>query len=408
VEENCIMLITTANPTTDGLEKTYLADPISAGATTLAVINNNTFAADDRIMVGEMGNEKTEIVTVSSVSGGTAILSGATVFSHEVDTPVYRLRFDQIKIYRSTTGSDGVYSLLATLDVDVDNQDLNTYYDDTSGTSSYYYKTTAYHSVSTLESAFSDPIAGSGWRRNQVGSVIDEILDEVGDPQEQHVTRKEVLGYFNDVNDDLTTHAPKPYDFLRTRTTLTRTANAITVDFPTDSNGDPTMWKFDRMDYNFSDTATDPDTDAMDTITKYDEVEFRNLYSNLEVTASNVSDAKPVAMALDTAVDKFRYWPASENTITNAFYLYYWKYFTRIDSEGDVVETPTARIYKLYAKTMYYRKRATLAPDYSRTAQEFYADYLAERSKYKGVNRMDKGTPRGFKPASKTFKGYRR
>lgn len=401
------MVIPVINPETADLEKSYLADPIAAGVTSLTVKNNNRFAANDRIMIGEMGQEKTEVVTVSAVSGGTVVTVGTTVFEHEADAPVYKLLFDQVKFYRATSLS-GSYSVISTQNLDVDNATLTTSYDDTSGTTSHYYKFTFYHSVSAVESAFSDPISGGGYRRNQVGNIIDEILQEVGDVNESHVTRREVLGYFNDVNDDLTINVSKPYDFLRTRTTLTRTANAITVDFPTDSNGDETMWKFDRMDYNYMDSTTDPDTDHMSTITVLPEEEFRNRYSDIEITSTNVSDAKPEAISLDTAVNKFRVWPASETTIANAFYLYYWKYFTRIDSEGDLIETPTPKIYKLYSKGMFYRKRAVTEPSYLQTADRLFADYQVEKAKYTGVDRKDRGTPRSFRPETRTIKSFRR
>lgn len=401
------MIIPVINPETIDLEKSYLADPIAAGTTSLTVKNNNRFVANDRIMIGEMGHEKTEVVTISSVSGGTVAAVGSTVFEHEADAPVYKLLFDQVKYYRATS-LNGSYSVISTQDMDVDNANLTTVYDDTSGTVSHFYKFTFYHSVSAVESSFSDPIAGGGYRRRQVGNIIDEVLQEVSDPNETHVTRNEMLGYFNDVNDDLTINVSKPYDFLRTRTALTRTANTITLDFPTDSDGDETMWKFDRMDYNFTDTTPDPDTDTMKTIDVIPEEEFRNRYSDIEITATNVDDRMPDAISLDTAVKKIRYWPASENTIANAFYLYYWKFFTRIDSEGDVIETPTPKIYKLYSKGMYYRKRGVTEPSYNQTADRYFADYGIEKSKYTGIDRRDKGTPRSFRPETRTIKSFRR
>ncbi len=402
------MLIPVFNIETDGLEKSYLTDPYSAGTTSIEVKNSNRFAANDRIMIGEMGKEKTEIVTVSSVNAnGTTMVIGATKFSHSADDPVYKMTFDQVKYYRASS-SGGSFSVISTQDMDVDNADLTTKYDDTSGTASNYYKFTFYHSVSTLESAFSDEIQGSGWRREQVGRIVDEILQEVGDQNELNVSRNELLGYFNDVNDDLLINVSKPYDFLRTRTTLTRTASAITLDFPTDSNGKVTMWKFDRMDYNYTDTTTDPDTDQMSTIMYMQEEEFRNTYPDIEITSSNTDDDKPVAITLDTAVNKFRYWPASTTTIANAFYLYYWKYFTEINSEGDIIETPTPKIYKLYAKGMYYRKRAVQEPSYNSTADRYFADYQIEKARYKGVDSMNKGTPRGFRPLNSTITKYRR
>lgn len=402
------MVITTINPATDDLEQTYLSDPISASTTTLAVKNNDRFAANDRIMIGEMGDEKTEIVTVSSVSGGTTIVTGATVFAHEADTPVYRLRFDQVRFYRSTTGINGTYSVISTQNLDVDNANLTTIYDDTTGISTYYYKTTFYHSISLLESAFSDIIAATGWRRRQVGNIIDEILREVSDETETIVDRTELLGYFNDVNDDLQTNVSKPYDFLRARTTLTRTANRNYIDFLTDSNGDQTMWKFDRMDYNFTDTTTDPDTDNTSTIKVIGEEEFRNKYTDNTISSTTVSNDKPAEMCLDTSVNRFRFSHPFETTTTNVFYLHYWKYFDVIDSEGDEIETPTPKIYKLYCKQMYYRKRAITEDSYQATADRLAADYTIEKGKYKSVDRRDKGTPRSFRPRTVTYNSYRR
>lgn len=401
------MLIPVYNPETVDYEGSFLTDNYSLGVTSIDVKNNDRFAANDRIMIGEMGQEKTEVVTVSAINAnGTTLTVGATVYPHSADDPVTVLQFDQVKFYRSTTGSSGSYSLLATEALDVDNETLQTVHDDTSGVSTYYYKVSFYHSIDALESALSDPIPGSGWLRDQVGHVIDEVLQEVSDLQEQHVTRGELLGYFNDVNDELTTNVAKPYDFLHSRTTFTRTANRSYLDFPTDSNGRQTMWKFDRMDYNFTDTTTDPDTDNTSTIKVMGVDEFRNAYPDNSVTSTNVSDDKPAFMTLDTSVNRFRFSHPAATTQANVFYLHYWKYFTVIDSEGDQIETPTPRIYKLYFKGMYYRKRAITEPSYNAIADRYFADYLIEKGKYKSIDRKDQGTPRSFRPRSKTYKSY--
>lgn len=401
------MIIPVYNVETDSLEKSYLSNPYTAGTTSIEVKNNNRYAANDRIMIGEMGNEATEIVTISSVNAnGTTVVIGATVFSHSADDPVYQMPFDQVKFYRSTDGGTN-YSVLSTQNMDVDNADLQTKYDDTTGLSTYYYKFTFYHSISTVESAFSDPIIGTGWRREQVGHIVDEILQEVSDMNEVHMTRTELLGYFNDVNDDLQVNVAKPYDFLHARTTLTRTANTNYINFPTDTYGKQTMWKFDRMDYNFTDTTTDPDTDYTTTIKVIPPEEFRNLYSDNTISSTTITDATPEAMTLDTSVNRFRFSAPFSTTLAGVFYLHYWKYFTTIDSEGDVIETPTPKIYKLYAKGMYYRKRAITESSYSATSDRYFADYQVEKGKYKGVDRKDQGTPRSFRPQSDT-KSFRR
>lgn len=406
------MIITAFNPDTSDLEKSYLSNPYSIGETTIAVKNSDRFAANDRILVADQGLENAEIVTVQSVSsdGSTIVLDPSTPleYAHSADEGVYKLRFDQVKFYRSTTGINGTYNLLATVALDVDNESLTTFYDDTTGLASYYYKITFYHSISALESAFSDPIQGSGWRRRQVGYIIDQVLQEVGDQQEMHVTRGELLGWFNDVNDDLTSQVSRPYDFLHTRSALTRTAGRAYIDFPTDSNGDETMWKFDRMDYNFTDSTTSPATDVTKTIPVISAEEFRNKYPDNTVDTTTQSDQMPREMCLDTSVNRFRFSHPALTTQANVFYLYYWKFFDVIDSEGDVIETPTPRIYKLYLKDMFWRKRAVIDAKLMPTADSYRAQYLAERGKYKGIDKKDSGTPRGFRPRTSPYKTYRR
>lgn len=391
------MVISVDNPETTDLEKSFLLNPYSVGSTAILVKNSDRFAANDRIMVGEMGQEKTEVVTVSAVNAdGNTLTVGATVFSHSADDPVYRLRFDQVKFYRSITGSGGTYTLLSTQNLDVDNADLQTVYDDTTGVSTYYYKTTVYHSISTVESAFSDVIAGGGWRREQVGNIIDEILREVGDTQEVHVTRTEMLGYFNDVNDDLQTNVARPYTFLHSRTTLTQAINTNYINFPTDSNGKQTMWKFDYLDYNFRDSTTTPVTDITYTLKVIPEPEFRNIYQDNTIDSTTVSD-KIAVVSLDTSVNRFRFDVPFAIT-AGILYLHYWKYFTPITSEGAVIETPTPLIYKLYCKARFYHKRSIADLTLGTDAQGYDQSYQIEKARYKGLDRKDQGSSRAFRP----------
>lgn len=401
------MLIPVYNMDTAEYEKSYLLNPYSVGVTSIGVKNTNRFATNQRIMIGAMGQEKTEIVTVSAVADANNLTIGATQFAHSADDPVFVLQFDQVKYYKSTNGSAGTYSLITTVDLDVDNENLQTIYDDVTGLSTYYYKVSMYHSISAVESALSDPIPGGGFSRSQVGNIIDEILQEVSDPGEVHITRNEILGYFNDVNDDLQINVVKPYDFLRTRTTLTRTAGQNYVNFPTDSSGNPTMWKFDRMDYNFVDSTTTPVTNDTYTLKVWPEEEFRNAFQNGTFSSTNESD-QITDIALDTALDRFRINPAPLTTAGGVFYLYYWKFFTPLTSEGNTIETPTPKIYKLYCKQMYYTKRAISDVTLASTAQGFGGQYQAEKAKYKGTDRRDVGSPRSFRPSNSVIKGFRR
>lgn len=400
------MVITSYNPDTDDLEKSYLSNPYAIGTTSIAVKNADRFTLNDRIMIGEMGEEKTEIVTVTAgATDGMTLTIGGTVFAHEADTPIFRLRFDQVKFYRATSLT-GTYSVVSTQNMDVDNANLTTIYDDTTGLASYYYKISVYNSISTVESALSDPIAGGGYRRNQVGYLIDEILREVGDENEQHISRTELIGYLNDVNDDLTTNVAKPYEFLHTRSTLSPVAAQNYLNFPVDSNGDQTMWKFDRMDYNFIDNTTTPVTNQTYTLEVVDANYFRNRFSSNQIDTTTESDATQV-MALDTSVNRFRFWPPWKTTV-GTLYLHYYQFFPRLDSEGDLFLTPTPKVYKLYAKWRYYLKRQIIEPTFITAAQNYQQEYKAEVANYTKHNRRDVGTPRSFRPLDSVDMTYRK
>jgi hypothetical protein len=400
------MILTLLNPETADLEKSYLSNSYAVGTASIAVKNADRFALNDRVMLGEMGEEKTEVVTVTAAAtDGMTLTIGGTVFSHEADTPIYKLRFDQVKFYRSTTTSTGSYSVLSTQNLDVDNANLTTIYDDTTGLSSCFYKMTLYHSISTLESAYTDVISGGGYRRNQVGYLIDQVLQEVGDQTEQHVTRNEILGYFNEVNDDLTIGVAKPYEFLKTRTTLAQTVGQNYINFPTDSNGNLTMWKFDRMDYNYVDSSTSPTTNLTYTLEVIDPAYFRNRFQDNTANSTTESDTIHT-MTLDTSVNRFRF-DHPFLTTNSTLYLHYYQYFPTLDSEGDEFLTPTPKIYKLYFKMRYYTKRQVIEPSFAALTQQFTQEYGIEKARYSQHNRKDVGTPRSFRIPTSVDKGFR-
>jgi hypothetical protein len=385
------MIITAYNPTTDDLEKSYLTSPIAVGATSIRSKNNDRFATNDRVLIGEMGQEKSEIVTVSSVTGNEVLVTGATVFPHSADDPVYKLLFDQVKFYRSTTGVNGTYSVVSTQTIDVDNENLTTTYNDTTGTAAYYYKTTVYHSISTVESDYSDPVKGSGFERNTVGRVTDELLAEFGDDAGNSVSRDELLSWMNEVNDDLHTRTQRPYTFLHTNESFNRVADARTLAFPVDGDGNQTMWKYDFMEYTYDDGTTDI-TYPVETIPLE---EFKYHYQDNTVDTTTVDDSLKV-VALDTSDNQFLYYPPSESAGTAVFTVYYWKYLTELTGDADVLETPGSKIYKDFLRAKYYRKIGKREDSYRRLAQDYMFDYEREVVKLQRLNRKDSGTPRGF------------
>ena len=402
------MVITAFNPDVSQLEKTFLAQSYNLGVTSVEVKNNQQFANNSRILIGEPGLAYSEIVTTGSPNAnGTTMPIGATLYSHEADSPVYLLQFDQVQFLRSTTGINGTYSVLSTVNLDVTNENLQTSYNDLTSATGYFYKTAMYNSSSTVTSALSDAIPAGGWQRKQVGYLIDQIYTELTDVTEDNMPRSELIGYFNDVNDDLLLQNVRPFNFLYTRQVFGRTAGANSLDWPTDAYGNNIMWKFDHMDYNYVDNTTNPATNNTYTVEVVPLTFFRNRWISNENDATTQDDYVQ-EMTLNEATQAFDYYPASLTTSNAVWYLYYWAAFNEIVSEGDYFQTPTVSLYKYYAKYAYYMKRSVSEPEYATMAKENFNQYMRAVIRLKSQDRRDAGTPRRFENSGFTRRSFRR
>lgn len=390
------MLITAYNPPTEDLEKTTLSSPSAKLATVHKVRNNQGFAVNDRIMVGEIGREKTEILTVSAVNtNGLEITTGACKFAHNADDPIYKLRFDSVRFYRSTAGVNGTYNLLATEPLDVDNDEKTTSYDDTGGLESYHYKISYYHTVSTLESSRSGAILGSGYTRNQVGNIFDEVLLEVGDQNEAIATRDELFNWANEVSDILITRSRRPFDFLHRSATVDLTAD---TDFVSLNSIHANVWKIDFLEH----VRTLGASSYTDQIRILPLEEFR-VKQSIPTTNSD----QLLYATIDEANDRLLLYPKPLTTRVGALRVWFWKGFDYIDSEDDVFETPTPQVYKLFLMAKFYRKRSQNDNSYLQISDRYFADFnIAVNMLYK-TNRRDAGSPRSFKFLPQRHRGHR-
>ena len=139
----------------------FLLSNINSGGTALPVRNLNGFTANYAVQVGRTGEEQSEITVISTPSGTILPLnSGTLVYGHNLDTPVYQIHYDQIVFKRSTTGTTGSASVLATISITPDS--IYTEYDDITGASTYAYKTQYVNSVSGDLSSESDWFTPAG------------------------------------------------------------------------------------------------------------------------------------------------------------------------------------------------------------------------------------------------------
>jgi len=389
------MKISINNPSTDKLEQSFLAAAYQPGVTAIKVRNNQGFVNTKKVMIGFPGFERTEVVTINgAVTAGQNLTITATKFAHDADDPIFALKWDQIKVYRSTTGIDGSYSILSTTDIDVDNEKLITVYDDTSGLTSYFYKTTYYDSVTPLESDYSDPIQGSGYPIESVGRLVNDFFESVNDTTQQNMSVAEALATLNEVNSDLITQSRRPFRFLKTSALLNTIANNNRIAVPAD------FWKLDRISYNFTDSGEDrTDLYRVLTLTEMEYLDYNNL--------ADRSDGL-LYLAYDDIEEEIILMPTPLTSLVGKVKLYYYKKFTEITSMAQTLETPNNRIYKMYLYARYYRKRALKEPSFVGISDRYVNDYTSEVVKLQRANRIDVGSPTGFRPDTGHSRGLRR
>jgi hypothetical protein len=175
------MIIPTVNNLTVNSPKTYLSNSLSVGTNVLNVKNLNGFGASWAIQLGDTGEAQAEIVLLSSSTpvGTLGTISGTCVYDHPADTPVYAIKFDQIVFERSTTGTAGAAVPMTNGTVGIQCNSQTTVFDDTTGLSTYAYKTYFRNSALPLSSTESDWITSSGFSFYSLGKLRQRVKDKL-------------------------------------------------------------------------------------------------------------------------------------------------------------------------------------------------------------------------------------
>ena len=216
---------------------TYLSAALAAAGATLTVENTAGFTASDEMIVGGVGEEKTEGILVHAsptiTSTTVTTVSGGVSFAHGIGTPVTRSDFDQIKIHSSTTET-GTFTELAASPINIDWEAPLTRYDDTVSASTAWFKVQYYHSIDTTTSTLSDAFQPSaGFKVRSLQAMINNIrrLLKLEDNQ-RVITNAEITDMLNESQLDLS--AERNFPFLETTGTGSTTDSTQTVALPTD------------------------------------------------------------------------------------------------------------------------------------------------------------------------------
>ena len=177
-------------------EQTALSQGVSAAGTVLTVANNGGFVANKYVVVGNPGDETTEIVQISTVSGNNTINVGALKLAHAMDTPISITPYNQVRFYGGATQT-GSFTLIMTVNMEVGYPD-GTRYEDTTTPAYAWYKTSFYNSYTTTESSLSDPMPSTGIPDNSVRGLTDAVVVLINDQFEERADRKEILRWLNE------------------------------------------------------------------------------------------------------------------------------------------------------------------------------------------------------------------
>ena len=176
------MIIQAKNNLTDLAQNTYLANPTTAGGTAFPVKNFNAFAASWAIQIGATGEDRSEVLVLgTAVPNGTLNTTGASRYDHPTDTPIYAIKYNQIVFERSTAGTAGTATPMTDGTVTIQANNPVTIFDDTSGSSTYAYRTYYRNSVLNATTTESDWITSAGFSFYSLAKLRERVKGKLYD-----------------------------------------------------------------------------------------------------------------------------------------------------------------------------------------------------------------------------------
>jgi hypothetical protein len=169
---------------------------MASASGTLTVKNITGFAINQVLIIGELGNEGTELIkthAATAPTGSTITLASNTVFPHSSGTPVYVIDYDNVEVSTATTLT-GSKTVLATIPVQV-GSDYTTY-DDTAGSVGYYFARFK-NIITSVFSAYSDGIPVGGYGILTARYIINNALGMINKDTSELLTDQFC---FNEIN----------------------------------------------------------------------------------------------------------------------------------------------------------------------------------------------------------------
>jgi len=187
-------------------ETTRITERIASSGTTLTVKNTEGLSANDYIILGTVGSEKTEIVKITTTDSNTQLTIGATKFAHNVDEIVSYTPYNQIRFASATTESGSKTQQGSAVDLEVD--DLVTEANLTSVTSGYVFAR-YYNSTSGDYSGYSPAVPVAGFEEDSLRHIIDMARLRTQENTEKMITDDDLLNISMECSDVIETMRKK-------------------------------------------------------------------------------------------------------------------------------------------------------------------------------------------------------
>ena len=368
------------NPDLNREETTHVGTDyaVSAG-TALVVASNDDIAANDYLVIGNPGEEMTELGRVSSVSGATAVtLSAALKFAHGANTPIFKSLYNQISLERKPTA--GAYAEITEgkIEIDFDAKDGFTIISVAAGLSTDTYKWRFYNVASGGFSGYSGELAGTGLTRASVGYLIAQFRRMSGIPDHESVPDEQIIQWFNDCHDMVESEYDRWW-FLLTETTDVTVVDGYKFGLDTD---------FARMEAVLFDDGTTNYRLKYVTLPEFDQLRIN------DATMSSSDSPRWWTLLPPDATYPKGYIGIHTPALTAALVLTkrFYKEMAALETFDDTTSVPTPMILVNYALMKYY-----LSKEQFNTANIYKREYNDDMQQLKKTQRRQVGEVRSIK-----------
>lgn len=179
----------------------FLTEDVVATGTTLRVqsivgFESLTTSSGQVLCIGEVGMERSEVITTSSATGPGSTykevtLSAGMKFDHTQDTKVYIIDWNRSEFQWAATVT-GSKSTLAAYPFNLEPDQPTTQFVDTAKSSGYYF-VRFNKTIDSTNSDWSDPIPYGGYDDNSVFSIKQRGLDSIGETIDGKVVTNDFL-----------------------------------------------------------------------------------------------------------------------------------------------------------------------------------------------------------------------